>query len=124
MVAYALAGTVDIDLNNDPIGTDKSGQEVYLRDIWPSQKEIADTVAKSVLSSQFKQQYANVFAGSDEWKAIKTSIGDQFEWDPKSTYIQEPPFFVGLKPAVEPIQPIKAARCLAFLGDSITTDHI
>ncbi len=124
VVAYALAGTVDIDLNHDPIGTDKSGQAVYLRDIWPSQNEIADTVAKSVLSSQFKQGYANVFAGSEEWKQINTSTGDQFEWDENSTYIQEPPFFVGLKPAVEPIQPIKAARCLAFLGDSITTDHI
>ena len=124
VVAYALAGTVDIDLNHDPIGIDKSGQAIYLRDIWPSQKEIAETVAKSVLSSQFKHEYANVFAGSEEWKQIKTSTGDQFEWDEKSTYIQEPPFFVGLKPAVDPIKPIKAARCLALLGDSITTDHI
>lgn len=124
VVAYALAGTVDIDLNNDPIGVDKSGKPVYLREIWPSQKEIDDTVAKSVLSSQFKREYANVFAGSEEWKAIETSTGDQFEWNQKSTYIQEPPFFVGIEPAVKPIKSIQAARCLAFLGDSITTDHI
>ncbi|MGC8625112.1 MAG: aconitate hydratase AcnA [Phycisphaerae bacterium] len=124
VVAYALAGTVDIDLNNDPIGMDQSGKPVYLREIWPSQKEIADTVAKSVLSSQFKREYADVFAGSEEWKAIKTSTGDQFEWVEKSTYIQEPPFFVGIKPTVAPIKPIQAARCLALLGDSITTDHI
>jgi aconitate hydratase A / 2-methylisocitrate dehydratase len=124
VVAYAIAGTVDIDLTSEPIGTDKSGADVYLKDLWPTQKEIADTIAKSVGRGQFIEQYANVFQGSDEWRAIKTSGGDLYEWDATSTYIQEPPFFVGLPPQVPPIKPIKAARCLVKVGDSVTTDHI
>ncbi|NNM84221.1 MAG: aconitate hydratase AcnA [Phycisphaerales bacterium] len=124
VVAYAIAGTVDIDLLHEPLGVDANGQPVMLADIWPSQQEIADTVNRCVLSEQFTHEYANVFTGSNEWKAIKTSTGDLFEWDAKSTYIQEPPFFVGLSPTPKPIEAIGAARCLAYVGDSVTTDHI
>ncbi len=124
VVAYALAGTVDVDLTTEPIGTDSKGQPVMLKDIWPTQAEIDATVAAAVSSSQFLSEYANVFAGSNEWKAIDTSTGDIFEWDQKSSYIQEPPFFVDLKPEVKPIASIRNARVLAYLGDSVTTDHI
>jgi len=124
VVAYALAGTVDIDLTAEPLGTDKAGKPVYLKDIWPSQQEIAASVAKNVTSGQFQKQYANVFEGAAEWKAVKVNTGDQFEWDPKSTYIQEPPFFENLSPGVAPVSSIKGARVLAYLGDSVTTDHI
>ena len=124
VVAYALAGTVNIDLQHQPLGTDAKGQPVFLRDIWPTQAQIAQAVAKHVHSSQFQSQYANVFTGSDQWKAIHTSTGDIFEWNPNSTYVQEPPFFEAITPAIEPIGPIKAARVLALLADSVTTDHI
>ena len=124
VVAYALAGTVDIDFQRTPLGHDASGKPVMLADIWPSRREVDEAVAKSVLSSQFHRQYANVFEGSPEWKAIQTSTGEVFDWNESSTYIQEPPFFVGMDPKVAPITPIKNARCLAWLGDSITTDHI
>ncbi len=124
VVAYALAGTVDIDLAKDPLGTSSSGQPVYLRDIWPTQQEVNDTVASCVSREQFIKQYANVFDGSAEWQAIQTTPGQTFEWDESSTYIQEPPFFVGMSPEPGPITPIRAARALAYLGDSVTTDHI
>ncbi|MDZ4756071.1 MAG: aconitate hydratase AcnA [Phycisphaerae bacterium] len=123
-VAYAIAGTVDIDLINDPIGTSAEGKPVYLRDIWPSEKEVQEVVAKCVTREQFEKQYANVFDGSDEWKAIKVEGGEMYAWDTKSTYIQEPPFFVEMKREVTPITSIRGARCLAKLGDSVTTDHI
>ena len=124
VVAYALAGTVDIDPANEPIGIDSSNRPVMLKDIWPTQAEIDAAVASAVNSGQFKSEYANVFAGSEEWKAIHTSTGDIFEWDDKSTYIQEPPFFVDLKADVKPIASVRGARVLASLGDSVTTDHI
>ncbi|MGN6366974.1 MAG: aconitate hydratase AcnA [Phycisphaerae bacterium] len=124
VVAYAIAGTVDIDLSKDPIGTSKDGKPVYLKDIWPSQQEVDDTVAACVTREQFVKQYADVFKGSEEWRAIQTSTGELFEWDENSTYVQEPPFFVGLTPEPKPIQTISGARALAFLGDSVTTDHI
>jgi aconitate hydratase len=124
VVVYALAGTVDIDLASEPLGTDKAGKPVYLKDVWPSSREVAEHVAKFVTSGQFRTQYANVFEGSNEWKGIKTSTGDQFEWDAKSTYIQEPPFFENLSPKVAAIASIKGARVLAWVGDSVTTDHI
>jgi len=125
VVAYAIAGTVDIDLMTDPLGTSNDGKPIYLRDIWPTQAEVAECVATSVTNEQFKTQYANVFQGSDEWRDIKTSVGDMYHWNDKSTYIQEPPFFTTMTLA-EPaaIAPIRAARCLAKLGDSVTTDHI
>ncbi len=124
VVAYAIAGTVDIDLTAEPIGRDRQGRDVYLKEIWPSQREIDETIAECVTRDQFIQQYANVFDGSSEWKAIETSGGALYDWRPESTYIQEPPFFADLTADVAPIQPIRGARCLARLGDSVTTDHI
>ncbi len=124
VVAYAIAGTVDIDLDKDPLGTDKAGRPVYLKDIWPSTQEVEDTVAACVTREQFVKQYADVFKGSDEWRAIHTSKGELFEWDENSTYVQEPPFFVEMSKEPSAIQPIHGARALAYLGDSVTTDHI
>ena len=124
VVAYALAGTVDIDLTSEPIGVDGDGEEVYLTDIWPSQAEILEIVSESVTQEQFERQYASVFDGSPRWQGIETSGGALFDWDEASTYVQEPPFFRDLDPAPTPIEPIRAARVLLKLGDSVTTDHI
>jgi aconitate hydratase len=124
VVAYALVGTVDIDLVHDPLGKDRDGREVYLRDIWPSQKEIDDTIARCVTREQFVQQYAHVFDGSDEWRAISTSGGELFEWSEKSTYVQNPPFFIDMPAQPSAIESIRGARCLVKVGDSVTTDHI
>ena len=125
VVAYAIAGTVDIDLQTEPLGISKTGKPVYLRDVWPSQKEIDDAVSSSVTNEQFRTQYASVFDGSDEWKDIATSRGAMYQWNAKSTYIQEPPFFTTMTLAEPgPIGSIQDARCLAKLGDSVTTDHI
>lgn len=124
VVAYALAGTVDIDLNNEPLGMDKDNLPVYLKDLWPSQKEVSDTVASSVKAGMFKDKYSDVFSGSDMWKEIKVKEGDLFEWDENSTYIQHPPFFQSLTLDTPSIQEIKNARVLGVFRDSITTDHI
>jgi aconitate hydratase len=124
VVAYAIAGTVDIDLDTDPIGTDKNGKPVYLREIWPTAQEVEDTVHTAVTRDQFVKQYADVFKGSDEWRKIDTSLGELFEWDENSTYVQEPPFFVNMSRTPDAIKTISGARALAFLGDSVTTDHI
>jgi aconitate hydratase len=124
VVAYALAGTVDWDPVNDPIGQDQDGKDVYLREIWPTQEEIAALVGSNVSHGQFVQEYADVFTGSDEWRSITTSDSDLYRWDEGSTYIQEPPFFTGLSEQVSPISPVVGARALAVLGDSVTTDHI
>ncbi len=124
VVAYAIAGTVDIDLVHEPIGRDPEGNDVYLRDLWPTEAEIADTIARSLSSEQFAEEYGGVFAGTEEWRAIDAGGGALYAWDPESTYIQEPPFFVGLEPDPGPITPIVGARVLLKLGDSVTTDHI
>jgi aconitate hydratase len=124
VVAYALAGTVDIDLVNEPIGTDKNNQPVYLKDLWPSQQEINESIAANVTGEMFKSKYADVFSGSDMWKEIKIKEGDLFEWSDDSTYIHHPPYFQSLTLDVPTIQPIKDARVLGVFGDSITTDHI
>jgi len=124
VVAYALAGTVDIDLVTEPIGRDRDGRDVFLRDLWPSESEIQKTVATCIHRDQFIEQYANVFEGSAQWREIPTSGGDLFEWPPESTYIQEPPFFVDMPDEPSPIESIVAARCLVKVGDSVTTDHI
>jgi len=124
VVAYAIAGTVDIDLTSEPLGTDDAGEPVYLREIWPTQDEINSIVAESVTSDQFARQYSSVFEGSDEWKAIEVSGGALFDWRDDSTYIQEPPFFLDLGEEARPISAINGARVLLKLGDSITTDHI
>ncbi len=124
VVAYAIAGTADIDLVNQPIGTGKGGDPVYLADIWPSQKEISDTIATCVTPEMFKRQYAHVLTGNETWNAITGIEGDLFNWQPQSTYIQEPPFFVDMSPQPQPIAPIRGARVLVMVGDSVTTDHI
>ena len=124
VVAYAIAGTVDIDLTKDAIGTGKDGKPVYLKDIWPSQAEIEKAVHDHVTREQFTHEYSNVFQGSAEWQAIKVDAGEIYAWDGSSTYIQNPPFFEGMSKTPGTIQPIAGARCLALLADSVTTDHI
>lgn len=124
VVAYALAGRTDIDLTTEPLGTGHNGQPVYLRDIWPTNEEIRQTVAASLNPEMFLAQYGNVFESNETWNAIPTSGGELYNWDEMSTYIQEPPFFVGLTPEVKPITNINGARVLVKVGDSVTTDHI
>jgi aconitate hydratase len=128
VVAYAIAGNVNIDITKEPLGIAtkgaKKGQEIFLKDIWPSQDEIQEVVAKCVTRAQFLQEYSDVFAGSEEWKNVSSSTGDLYQWDDKSTYIHMPPFFDNLAPVPSPIQPIKGARVLGKFGDSVTTDHI
>ncbi|MDP2776558.1 MAG: aconitate hydratase AcnA [Anaerolineales bacterium] len=124
VVAYALAGTVDIDMNNEPLGTDKNNQPVYLKDLWPSQQEISEAIEANVKAEMFKAKYADVFSGSDMWKEIKVKEGDLFEWNDDSTYIHHPPYFQTLTLDSPSIQTIKDARVLGVFGNSITTDHI
>ncbi|MBT4138911.1 MAG: aconitate hydratase AcnA [Candidatus Latescibacteria bacterium] len=124
VVAYALAGRVDVDLVNDPLGNDTDDNPVYLKDIWPSQKEIADTIALSLKPEMFENRYGNVFDGNDMWNAIAGSQGELYEWQLDSTYVQEPPFFVDLSAEPSAVTDIEGARVLALLGDSVTTDHI
>ena len=123
VVAYALAGTVKIDLDKDPIGKDKDGQPVYLKDIWPSSEEIQNELVK-INNSMFRSQYASVFEGDEVWQSLPIPDSETYDWDSSSTYIQNPPFFDGLTKQVDDVQPVKDARILALLGDSITTDHI
>ena len=124
VVAYALAGTVDKDLANEPLGMDAQGSPVYLRDIWPTNQEVQEAVAAAVEPAMFAEKYGNVFSANETWNAIPSSGSELYAWDAASTYIQEPPFFEGLSRTVSDIRPIQQARALAFLGDSITTDHI
>ncbi|HTK10374.1 MAG TPA: aconitate hydratase [Ktedonobacteraceae bacterium] len=124
VVAYALAGTVDIDLTTDPIGTDVNDEPVYLRDIWPTQKEIRDAVSQAVTPEVFSKNYAHVFDGDEHWQALSNSTGPIFAWDANSTYIQEPPFFQGMTMEPAPVKDIQGARVLVMVDDSITTDHI
>jgi aconitate hydratase len=124
VVAYALAGTVDIDLNNEPLGTDQNDQPVYLKDLWPSQQEISEAIGLNIKAEMFKSKYEDVFSGSDMWKEIKVKEGDLFEWSDESTYIHHPPFFQTLTLDLPSVQEIKGARALGVFGDSITTDHI
>jgi aconitate hydratase len=124
VVAYALAGTVDIDLTSEPLGSDENGNDVYLSDIWPTSAEVEEIVAASVDRDQFRREYGAVFEGAAEWRAVPTGGSDLYEWNPESTYVQEPPFFLDLAPDPTPITPIVGARALLKLGDSVTTDHI
>ena len=124
VVAFALAGTVDIDLENQPLGTDRDGNPVYLRELWPTSQEIQETLARAISPEMFMSKYSDVFSGNVTWNAIQAGESEHYAWDPHSTYIQEPPYFTGLTRAVPAIQPIREARALAVLGDSITTDHI
>jgi aconitate hydratase len=124
VVAYALAGRIDIDLYNEPIGEGANGRSVFLRDIWPSQQEIADAVRQSVRPEMFHKQYAQVFEGDAQWKALPVPESELYDWDDASTYIKNPPYFVGMPKQPLPVHDVKRARVLALLGDSITTDHI
>ncbi len=124
VVAYALAGRVDIDFDVEPLGLGHDGKPVFLRDVWPTQQEIADTIAGSVLPKMFASSYGNVFDGNPRWNAIPVAGGERYAWDAKSTYINEPPFFKGLGPDIAPLRDITGARCLVMVSDSVTTDHI
>jgi len=125
VVAFALAGTVDIDLTKDPIGQDPNGQPVFLKEIWPSQEEVRETMLQAVGPDQFREQYAQVFDGDERWQALPLpDEGDLFEWDATSTYVQEPPYFDGLTREPAPLKDIEDARVLVQVADSITTDHI
>jgi aconitate hydratase len=124
VVAYALAGTMDIDLVEDPLGEDEHGEPVYLRDIWPSPHEIAETIQQAVQSDMFHKRYSEVFEGDEHWRSLSVPEGSRFEWDPDSTYVRRPPFFEDLSPEPEAPSDIEGARALALLGDSVTTDHI
>jgi aconitate hydratase len=124
VVAYALAGTTEIDLAHDPLGRAPDGTPVYLRDIWPSQQEIRQAVEKSVQPEMFRRRYADVFSGNAAWSALPVSGEEIYAWSADSTYIQEPPFFQDLTPEPPPLEEIVGARALAVLGDSVTTDHI
>ena len=123
VVAYALAGRMDVDLHSEPLGVDRDGQPVYLRDIWPSQAEIQQALT-TIHPDMFRKEYADVFKGTDEWEALEVPSGDRFVWQPDSGYVREPPFFEDLPPEAPPMQDIVGARALAVVGDSVTTDHI
>ena len=124
VVAYAIAGTMDIDLVNDSLGTDEQGKDVYLKDIWPSEAEIDEIVAAAIGAEMFTDSYADVFAGDQQWQSLPTPEGDIFEWDPDFTYVRKPPYFEGMPADPVPVTDISGARVLLKLGDSITTDHI
>jgi aconitate hydratase len=124
VVAYALAGTVDIDLNNESLGIGSDGQPVYLKDLWPTQQEINESIASSVRAQMFKEKYADVFSGSDMWKQIRVKAGDLFEWSEDSTYIHHPPYFQTLTLDIPSTSDIRGARVMGVFGDSVTTDHI
>jgi len=124
VVAYALAGRMDIDLLEEPLGEDEDGNEVYLRDIWPTSKEITDTIASSVHGDMFRSTYADVFTGDDQWRGLPVPEGERFAWEPDSTYVRQPPYFEDMSLEIETVGDIAGARCLVMLGDSVTTDHI
>jgi aconitate hydratase len=124
VVAYALAGTVDIDLTKEPVGEDPNGDPVYLQDIWPSAEEIEQAMATAVTPEMFREEYATVFEGDERWQNLPVPEGDLFEWDPESTYVREPTFFEDLSPEVQPVDDVRDARVLVYVGDSVTTDHI
>ncbi len=124
VVAYALAGSISIDLENEPLGTGSDGSEVFLRDLWPSSTEVRDAVEASVTPELFEREYATIWDGDERWRALPAPEGALFDWDPDSTYVREPSFFQALSPEPEPLTDVEDARCLVLLGDSVTTDHI
>jgi len=123
-VAYALAGSMDTDIVNDPIGVGDDGQDVYLRDIWPSEQEVADTIGEAVRADMFRRSYGEVFEGDERWNGLQVPGGERFQWDPDSTYVRLPPYFADMPAEPEAVRDVSGARVLAVLGDSVTTDHI
>jgi aconitate hydratase len=124
VVAYALAGRIDVDLENEPLAKTPEGREVFLRELWPSSEEIGATIAASVGGDLFERSYADVFSGDEAWRSLESPAGDLYAWDPASTYVRQPPYFEGLQREPAPVPDIRGARCLVALGDSVTTDHI
>ncbi len=124
VVAYALAGRIDLDLENEPLGIGSDGSEVFLRDVWPSGAAIQETIASSLRREMFSETYADVYEGDETWQSLATPAGDLYAWDPASTYVRRPPYFDGLRRDPDPVPDIQGARCLVSLGDSVTTDHI
>ncbi|HWM95121.1 MAG TPA: aconitate hydratase AcnA [Thermoanaerobaculia bacterium] len=124
VVAYALAGRIDADLLNEPLGTGKDGQPVYLKDVWPSRHEVAETVLRALRAEMFQKEYADVYAGDERWNGLDVPEGDTYKWDPGSTYVRLPPYFEDMPAEPAPVQDVKGARVLGLFGDSITTDHI
>lgn len=124
VIAYALAGTMDFDFETEPLGQDESGNDVFLKDIWPTQQDINDTIASAINTEMFVKNYSDVFKGDERWRNLPTPSGDTFEWDQDSTYVRKPPYFDGMPAEPEPVADIHGARVLALLGDSVTTDHI
>ena len=124
VIAYALAGTMDFDFESQPLGQDGEGNDVFLRDIWPSAHEVQATIDSSIDEDMFTRDYSDVFAGDERWRSLPTPEGDTFAWDPESTYVRKPPYFEGMGMEPEPVTDISGARVLALLGDSVTTDHI
>jgi aconitate hydratase len=124
VVAYALAGSMDIDVVNDPLGVDRDGEDVYLRDLWPSSREVGETVEQAVRSEMFRSSYAGVFTGDERWNGLEVPTGDRFAWDEESTYVHLPPYFEDMPAEPPAVSDVEGARALALLGDSVTTDHI
>jgi aconitate hydratase len=124
VVAYALAGSMDLDLQNDPLGNDSDGKPVYLHDIWPSPAEVSAVVGQALRADIFERDYADVFAGDERWQGLSVPTGDTFDWAPDSTYVRKPPYFEGMQREPAPVKDINGARVLLMLGDSVTTDHI
>src|SRR5690606_14956733 len=124
VVAYALAGNMKVDLYKDPLGTDRDGKPVYLKDIWPTSKEIQELIAADIDPAMFKQSYANVFAGDENWNGLEVPSGETYAWDADSTYVQNPPYFESMTAQPQAPGDIRGARVLALLGDMVTTDHI
>jgi aconitate hydratase len=124
VVAYALAGRMDVDLIGEPLGQDRDGNDVYLRDLWPTADEIQETITRAVRGEMFSRTYADVFTGDPAWRELPIPEGDLFDWDAGSTYVRQPPYFDGMSREPEAVEDVNGARCLVVLGDSVTTDHI
>ncbi len=124
VIAYALAGTMDFDFENDPLGQDKDGQDVYLRDIWPNPTEVEKVIGESISQEMFTEDYKDVFTGDERWRSLETPEGATFEWDSESTYVRKPPYFEGMEAQPAPVADVEGARVLVKVGDSTTTDHI
>ncbi|MCB0916614.1 MAG: aconitate hydratase, partial [Actinobacteria bacterium] len=124
VVAYAIAGRMDVDITSEPLGVGSDGEPVYLADIWPTSEEIAEVISSSIRPEMFSERYQDVFAGDSRWAALETPSGATFDWDPESTYVRKPPYFDRMAREPEPVSDISGARVLALLGDSVTTDHI